>query len=127
MRKQKIPKTWLALALTLTVIVIFSNTYLWSNFKINRQEDTEKTAANDRTVVNLSSEELNIEKLNNQIAVKNLRHSIINDKLNISNAETDITDRFEFNIDDSEIGIINSIELNNRISSLETTIAELSN
>lgn len=127
MRKQKTPKTWLALALTLTVIVIFSNTYLWSNFKINRQEDTEKTATNDRTVVNLSSDELNIEKLNNQMAVKNLRHSIINDKLNISNAETDITDRFEFNIDDSEIGIINSIELNNRISSLETTIAELSN
>ena len=127
MRKQKTPKTWLALALTLTVIVIFSNTYLWSNFKINRQEDTEKTATNDRTVVDLSSDELNIEKLNNQMAVKNLRHSIINDKLNISNAETDITDRFEFNINDSEIGIINSIELNNRISSLETTIAELSN
>ncbi|MEH0093491.1 hypothetical protein V6235_10800 [Vibrio metschnikovii] len=127
MRKQKVPKTWLVLALTLTVIVIFSNTYLWSDFKVNRQEDTEKTVTNDKKVVNLSSDELNIEKLNNQIAVKNLRHSIINDKLNISNAETDITDRFEFNTDDSEIGIINSIELNNRISSLETTIAELSN
>ncbi|MCG9651362.1 hypothetical protein [Vibrio vulnificus] len=115
MGKVKIPKEWISMSILTVFILLMINILLWSDFdaKDSAEEKYLKRSENIRS--ELGKEMFTTEKLNSQIAVKNLRQSVFNDDFDIKANDVQSSADGE------------SIEIKTRISNLEKEIIELSN
>ncbi|HDY7705581.1 TPA: hypothetical protein RQK09_001048 [Vibrio vulnificus] len=115
MEKGKIPKVWIFLPILSVPVLLMANALLWSNFDTKDSAEKEYLKHSKNIISDLGKEMFTVEKLNSQIAVKNLRQSVFNDGFDIKANDVQSSADGE------------SIEINKRISNLEKEIIELSN
>ncbi|EJC6736205.1 hypothetical protein CRN32_11230 [Vibrio vulnificus] len=115
MEKGRIHKVWILVSFLMVLLLLVVNILLWSDFdaKDSAEEKYLKRSENIRS--ELGKEMFTTEKLNSQIAVKNLRQSVFNDDFDIKANDVQSSADGE------------SIEIKTRISNLEKEIIELSN
>ncbi|MBG0758879.1 hypothetical protein BOO22_05575 [Vibrio cidicii] len=115
MEKGRIPKVWILVILVTILILLITNILLWSDFGTKDSSEEKYLKRSGNISSDLEKDIFTVEKLNSQIAVKNLRQSVFNDGFDINANDVQSSS-------DSE-----NIEINKRISNLEKEIIELSN